>query len=291
MGLLMTGESPVSSESILRPSPSEALAAWRNIVAAERREVEDLPRRPRPDDFYGPVAETFRADPNRTDDPVLLHLLTLTQPDDTWIDVGAGGGRYSLAIARRVRRLYAVEPSPGMREVLVSAAQQYGIDNVDTIDERWPCRSSETPKAGVAFISHVGYDIEDIGPFLDQMEGHATRMCVAVLFEHAPTGDFAGLWEAVHGGKRTVLPGMREFIALLFARGKSPELSFVPLPGRTFKDLDALHAAAGRAVWVQSDGEEDARLAEAIRSHAVPSGDGFLLGAPERRVGIAVWRP
>ena len=47
------------------------------------------------DDFYALVASVFRADPTRTDAPTLNALLDLAPPADTWLAVGAGGGRFS----------------------------------------------------------------------------------------------------------------------------------------------------------------------------------------------------
>ena len=53
----------------------------------------------------------FISDPARTDDPVLEELLALTLPGETWLDIGAGAGRFALPIARRVWRAFG-EPKP-----------------------------------------------------------------------------------------------------------------------------------------------------------------------------------
>jgi len=279
-----------TAERTLRPSAAEALAAWRALVAGERAQVERLPQRPRPEDFYAPVAEAFRADPHRRDEPLLDLLLALVEADETWVDIGAGGGRYTLPIALRARRLYAVEPSAGMREVLTQCAAENGITNLEVFDERWPGPSA-VPTAGVAFISHVGYDIEEIGPFLDQMEAHAHRLCVAVLFDRAPISDFAPLWQAVHGEQRVLLPALRELLALLFARDKEPELRGLPVAPRTFADLDALQQAARRPLWVLPGSDADERLARAARDLATPVEGGFALSRRPRYLGVVTWRP
>lgn len=284
------GDDLRQAERTLRPTAEQALVAWRAIVQAERDQVEQLPNRPRPEDFYAPMAQQFRADPDRADDPVLDHLLALTRADETWLDLGAGGGRYSLPLARRVRRVYAVEPSHGMRSVLADAIQADGAGNLDVFAERWPGISA-VPVADVGLISHVGYDIEDIGPFLQQMEAHARRLCVAVLFERAPIVDYAPLWEPVHGVKRVLLPGLREFMTLLFARNCAPEATVLSLGGRFFPDTDALHAAARRPLWVQEGSAEDERLAGAVRELAVHSPDGFTIGPAVRNLGIVTWKP
>jgi len=150
-----------SAERALRPSAGEALLAWAALVRADSEQVERLPRRPRLPDFYGPVAETFRADPRREDDPTLDCLRSLALPTETWLDLGAGGGRFTLAIALKAPRVYAIEPSEGMRAVLASAMAEHGVTNIDVFPERWP-GPSEAPVADVGFMSHVSYDIADI---------------------------------------------------------------------------------------------------------------------------------
>ena len=276
--------------NVLRPSAEEAVEAWRQLVIAEREQVERLPDRPRPEDFYGPIAQSFKADPHRTDEPLLDELRALIRPDETWMDIGAGGGRYTLAIALLARRVYAVEPSAGMRNALTEAAQEYGVVNLETLDERWPGASS-APVADVAFISHVGYDIAEIGGFLDMMDAHASRLCVNVMLREAPISDWAPLWRAVHGEERHLLPAAGEMLTLLCARGKTPEARFLDLAPRTYADLESLHEAARRPLWVLPGSEQDAHLGAAVKEVAVEVEGGFALSARPRRLGIITWRP
>jgi SAM-dependent methyltransferase len=278
------------STSVLRPSAPAAAEAWRALVNAEREQVERLPNRPRPEDFYAPVAENFRADPHRTDDPLLDVLRPMVRADETWLDVGAGGGRYTLAIALIARRVFAVEPSAGMRGVMAEACREFGIDNLDLFDERWPSPTN-TPIADVGFISQVGYDIPEFSAFLDQLESRSRRLCVAVLFARAPISDFAPLWPWVHGEERVLLPGLAEFTTLLFARGLLPETRLLTLPPRAYPDLGSLHAAARRPLWVLEDTPADMRLATAVEKLAVHVDDGVTLSAAPRKLGIVTWDP
>jgi SAM-dependent methyltransferase len=279
-----------TAESLLRPSAEEAEAAWRVIVTEERLQVERLPNRPRPEDFYAPVAEHFRGDPQRPDNVVLEQLLRVALPGETWLDLGAGGGRYALPLAANVARVIAVEPSAGMRVVLADAIEQNRVRNIDVFAERWP-GPSEAPTADVGMIVQVGYDIEEIGGLLDQLEAHSRRLCIAVLFERAPISYFAPLWQPVHGEKRIQLPGLRELISLLLARGVLPRIDELRLPSRVYPDLEALHEAARRPLWVVEGSDEDKRLAAAVRSLAVQSVEGVSLDAASRLLGIVTWHP
>jgi SAM-dependent methyltransferase len=273
----------------LRPTPEEAASAWRSLVIAERAQVERLPNRPKPEDFYAPVAESFRADARRAGDPLLDYLLNLVQANETWLDVGAGGGRYTLPLALRAKRMYAVEPSQGMREVLAASAREGGITNLEIFDERWPSPQSHVPVADVGFISQVGYDISEFAAFLDQLEAHSRRMCVAVLFERSPIAYFARLWALVHGEQRVLLPGLGEFIALLFARGRRPELKGISLAPRVFESLAALHQASRRPLWVGAGTSEDQRLSKAVEELARPYDGGFTLDERPRYLGAVTW--
>lgn len=273
----------------LRPTAEEAASAWRTLVIAEREQVERLPNRPNPQDFYAPVAESFRAEARRRGDPVLDHLLTLVLPQETWLDVGAGGGRYTLPLALQAQRMYAVEPSSGMREVLRASADKEGIHNLEVFDERWPMPESTVPLADIGFISQVGYDIPEFAAFLDQLETHSRRMCIAVLFERSPIAYFAPLWPRVHGEQRVLLPGLGEFMTLLFARGRRPELKGIRIPARVFDSLDALCQASRRPLWVGEGSSEDQRLSKVIEELAQPINGGFTLDGRPRYLGVVTW--
>jgi SAM-dependent methyltransferase len=284
------------SASALRPTAAAAQTEWARRVAANREQAERLREEAPGDDFYAPVAPAFRADPARRDDPTLNALLDVARPDDTWLDVGAGGGRFSLGIARAVRRVIAVEPSPSMRAVFTQTITDFRddeggrIENTDLRDDRWPPASPDEYAADVAFISHVGYDVEAIGPFLDALEAAAARSCAAVLMDRAPPSSFSALWPAVHGEPQAELPGLVEFLALLLARGALPEVRVVTTQHWRFDSAAEAETVALRRLWLSPDGPKAAVLRDALARTLLPDGDGVRL--PDRsRVGLVMWTP
>ncbi len=102
-----------SNPDIDRPADLVELA-WGERVRANREQVDRVREVPDGADFYAPVSALFRADPDRQDDPVLAEVLALAKPGETWLDIGAGAGRYALPLARVVGEVVAIDPSTSM---------------------------------------------------------------------------------------------------------------------------------------------------------------------------------
>ena len=277
----------MTSKSI--PDYQRCLADWRARVRANNAQVARLAERDDDSDFYIPIAERFRADPTRADDACLNALLALAYPQETWLDVGAGGGRFTLALARHVQRIIAVEPSEAMRTVLEEVRDQYGIENLELIGERWPLQCAL--QTDVALITHVGYDIEAIGPFLETFEAAAKRLCVALLLDRAPGAAFASLWEAVHGSPYAPLPALPEFVRLLEARGRRPELRKVTERAWGFDSWEVAIDDVRRRLWLRAGSTKERLLLQVISDHLVARDDGYALKGPVDNVVLVTWTP
>ncbi len=211
----------------------------------------------------------FRADPRRTDDQVLDALLAIAQPSDTWIDVGAGAGRFSLPLALHVKSVIAVEPSRAMRSEFANLQIEHGITNVDLRDDRWPSDDPAVTDIGdVALISHVAYDIEPFSGFLDTLERSARRECVAILFDSSPSALFWQVWPEIHGEDQVQLPGGNEFVALLQARGAGVDVSQVGSGADRqrfrFGSVEAAMDWARRRLWLAENSVKLPALHDAV---------------------------
>jgi SAM-dependent methyltransferase len=237
----------------LSPGSEAALSAWAARVRANRDQAERMREPAPPSDFYAPVASSFRADPRRTDEPVLNHLRTLVRPGETWLDIGAGGGRYSLALALEAKEVIAVEPSNGMRAVLRQAMAEEGIGNITIHETEWPT-SALTVHADVAFP--------------------------ASLF-----------WPGVHGESRELLPALPEFLALQLARGRLCEVALFERPAATYASREALVVGMRQQLFVAPGSEKDQRLHDMIDKIAVQDAAGRLsLGWHAAPLGVVSWR-
>lgn len=292
----------MSDAAHARPADHETLLeAWGARVRANREQVERLRELPDPDDWYGPVSSVFRVDPRRTDEPALDALLALAAPDETWLDVGAGAGRYALPLALRVREVIAVEPSRGMADGLRAEMAAHAIANVRLVEGGWPPAApttgaplvlGEVPVADAALIAHVSYDIEPVGPFLAALEAHARRRCVALLMERQPASVADPFWPAVHGEPRVPLPALRELLALLESQGRAVELATFAAPRRGWRTREEALEFLRRQLWIVPGSEKDARFEEAART-LLEERDGrwSVAGVPDHLVGLVSWAP
>jgi SAM-dependent methyltransferase len=274
---------------------AELEAAWGERVRANRAQVDEI--REVPDrDFYAPVSSLFVADPRRRGEEALDALIALARPDDTWLDIGAGAGRYALPLALAVREVIAVEPSASMRNALRTGKSEHGLDNVHLVGPAGRAALAELgppPVADVALIAHVGYDIEEIGPFLDAMDVAASRLCVAVMTDRSPASVADPFWPMVHDRERVALPALPELEALVRARGHVPRVRRVERSPRVFDSYEGLATFLRRQLWIAEEGEKDGRFREALSLMARElDDDGWTLrNPPVGEIGVLTWRP
>ena len=261
----------------LTPALDGVLAAWAARVRVNReqvgrfREVDD-------GDFYAPVASDFRYQPEQADEVVLGSLEALMKPGEELLDIGCGGGRYALPLATRAGRVIGLDPSPAMLATFRAGIAERHATNVELVEARWPM--PEPPRADVALIANVAYDIEEIGPFLDAMERASRRLCLAVLLELPPPHAVDALWLAIHGEERASLPALAEFVALQLARGRLCEVRLFGRPAAPMHP-EALLARARRMLWLREGSEKDRALV-ALLTHERPQPRSL-------RVGIVSW--
>ncbi len=272
-----------------------AEAVWVARVRANDVQSRRVRETPEPEDFYGPVAGVFVVDPRREGDAVADVLVELARPDDRWLDIGAGAGRFALPLALRVREVVAIDPSPSMLDGLREGMARHGIPNVLPIAGRWPladAAAADAVRADVALIAHVGYDIEAIGPFLDAMEDAAGRLCVAVLSERVPSWPAGPFWPPVHGEARIELPALAPFIDLLRERGASPRVTSLLHPPRSYRSRDELLGWIRHQLFIAEGSEKDRRALACLDAWTVETDDGVILAhqVPIAH-GVVAWEP
>jgi hypothetical protein len=182
-----------------------------------------------------------------------------------------------------------------MLESLREIAEDYAIENIETVEARWPpadLRAARQYEADVGLIAHIGYDIEDIGAFLDAFEAASGRSCVAVLMARVPASAADPFWPPVHGEERVPLPALPDMLELLRARGRTPETVRVPIEPRRFESRDVLEGFVRRQLWIDPAAPKERRFQAALDDLAEETADGWSLpGREANDVGVVTWSP
>jgi SAM-dependent methyltransferase len=244
----------------------------------------------RPADFWQALAPRFRHSADVRPDPAVDALAALIGPDDRVIDVGAGGGRHAIPLARRCREVVAVEPSPAMRAVLAEEVSRQGVMNVRIVAAMWNDASVEP--AELVFAAHVTYGVRPIEPFLRKLDGVAIRQAALVVMRDPPQSPIAHFWQAVHGEARFRLPCRDELLAALAELGIVPDASCLgPAPplalGTREEAIDLLRFR----LLVGPGTPADARLL-AVLDELTEEQDGQLYPrAPANEAWLLRWAP
>ncbi|WP_290588502.1 methyltransferase domain-containing protein [Alicyclobacillus sp.] len=93
-------------------------------------------------------------------DTVLQHLEL--GPEHSVADIGCGPGYFSLPMARMARRVYAVDVSEEMLDVLKRRADEAGVENIEPIQalaDRIPLQDASVDRILCAFVLH---EVDDL---------------------------------------------------------------------------------------------------------------------------------
>lgn len=238
------------------------------MVDAERDQAEHVRSdQGGDDDLWKPGARRFGL--SQAGEHVAVGALaTLTDPGSRVIDVGAGGGRITLPLARRVRDMVAVEPSTAMREVLLAEAARVGVANLTIVPVRW--EEADVDSADLVYAANVTYGVRDIEPFLRKLDRLATRFAALVAFADPPQHMLAPFWAFVHGEERLRLPCRDELVDVLRELGVEPHLIRLPArPARPFGTSEETRDELRRRLFIGRGNALEERLSEAIEQLTV----------------------
>lgn len=276
-----------------------ALEAWREIVLARQRQMDAAyaALRRTSTDFWDRRAERFRAQGMRLaeDDLGLRLLRRLTDAQSTVLDVGAGAGRYTRAIAPHVRRVVAVEPNGALVERLRQDAAADGLANTEVIAARWEDATVEP--ADLVLCAHVLYPHAEVEGFIHRLDQHARDACLILAvasWQEPPL--LLELWQRFHGEPRRGQPDARHVFNVLYELGIPANVEVAPpSPGMAgmwgFGSVDEAVDVCREHLIMPVDAETDRELAAALRTGLVQTPDGRLtLESPPRVVAGLWWR-
>lgn len=189
--------------------------------------------------------------------PSTARALEVLRPGGVVLDVGAGAGAASLALAPPAALIVAVDEQEEMLRAFAAAAEASGAAHRE-IEGRWPDASSRAPLADVVVCHHVVYNVAEIVPFLEALTGHARTRVVVEMTRLHPMSDLSPLFRELHGLERPTHPTVDDFAEVLSELGYDFRMEPFRTPSRSAEaDLAERVAFARRRLCVGPERDEE----------------------------------
>lgn len=223
-----------------------------------------------------------------TEEPVTTGVVRRLLPSTgTIVDIGAGRGRASLALAAEGHRVVAVEKSQSMADGLRADAAAMDTE-VDLRQESWPEAAPGVGPVDVAMCAHVVYDVPRLGPFLRAMHDSAERGVVIELTDRHPWASLSPYYRRLHGLARPEGPTAEDLVDVVAeVVGETPHVERWSRSGQLwFESWDELVAFQARRLVLPPERRPELR---ALLEPDVAEVDGRLYFGPADRSLVTVW--
>ncbi len=210
-----------------------AVARWQAIIRARAAQMDAAYARlgRTSADFWDRRAHNFHrvTRENTTSDPFYLFLRPRVTPQHSVLDVGAGTGRFTLALASLAARVTALEPNASMLNYLRSEITARDLHNVTLLQSSWENAPADLC-ADLVICSHVLYPILEIVPFLEKLRAASTEACYLYLRATAIDSITAPFWQHFHGTARCQPPVYIHALDVLYELGIYANVEVVATP-------------------------------------------------------------
>ncbi|MGB8343996.1 MAG: class I SAM-dependent methyltransferase [Ktedonobacteraceae bacterium] len=269
-----------------------AVERWKEILDARASQMDAAYARlgRTSADFWDRRARNFHRTTRASaaSDPFFLRLQREATPEMTVLDVGAGTGRFALALAPQARQVIAVEPNASMLDYLRREASARGIGNITYYQTTWQDAPADLA-ADFVICSHVLYPIRDIVPFLEKLRAATRLACYIYLRAASIDAITAPLWRHFHDQERRGPPGYIHALDVLYEMGIYANVEVVKLP------LFMAYASFEEAVEEQieqlilPDNEKTRRELRSLLEDWLIERDGALRPPPQEMAAAMIW--
>ena len=269
-----------------------AVERWKEILDARASQMDAAYARlgRTSADFWDRRARNFHRTTRASaaSDPFFLRLQREATPEMTVLDVGAGTGRFALALAERARQVIAVEPNASMLDYLRREASARGIGNITYYQTTWQDAPADLA-ADFVICSHVLYPIRDIVPFLKKLRAATRLACYIYLRAASIDAITAPLWRHFHGQERRGPPGYIHALDVLYEMGIYANVEVVKLP--LFMAYASIEEAVEEQIeqLILPDNEKTRRELRSLLDDWLIERDGALRPPPQEMAAAMIW--
>lgn len=204
---------------------------------------------------------------------------------ETLLDVGCGPGTIGLPVASQLQRVYGLDYSQVMLDVLMDNAAAAGLDNIVPVLRSWDDDWSDLPRCDIVVASR-STAVEDMAAAIDKLNAHARKRVylTSLVDGHFVDAEIAALL----GRCDEPFPDYIYIINLLYRLGIHPRLDYILLPSR-LAGTKNFNEFAEKVAWTfgELQPEELAQLQQWYEADPERSEQG---GAP-MRWALIDWEP
>ena len=269
-----------------------AVQRWNEILDARAQQMDAAYARlgRTSADFWERRASGFHRSTKDTitSDPFYLRLRDVVTPQTSVLDVGAGTGRFSLALAPQAEHITAVEPSAAMMDFLRRDAADKGLSNISYVQATWQ-EAPDNLQADMVICSHVLYPIRDIEPFLSKLQKATHQDCY--IYSRATHIDAltADLWRHFHHDERRIPPSYIHVLDVLYEMGIFANVEIVTLPpSLRYPSLNVAVTEMSEQLILPDDEKTREELRALLEGWLVER-DGMLVPPQQEVVCAIIW--
>src|SRR5947209_871775 len=269
-----------------------AIQHWNDILDARAQQMDaayaHLGRTSA--DFWERRARGFHRSTKDTvsRDPFYLRLSDKVSSRTSVLDVGAGTGRFSLALAPQVDRIISVEPSAAMMDFLRQDAADKDLRNISYVQTTWQ-EAPDYLQADIVICSHVIYPIRDIDPFLLKLQGATLQGCYIYVRATHIDALTAGFWQHFHHDERCLPPSYIHVLDVLYEIGIFANVEIVSLPpSLRYPSLDVAVSEMTEQLILPEDEKTRVEL-RALLDEWLVEMDGVLVPPLQKMVCAIIW--
>jgi len=221
-------------------------------------------------------------------DPFYLRLRQVLTAQTDILDVGAGTGRFTLALAPYVKDITVVEPNAAMLNYLRQDASEQELTNISYIQTTWQDAPDDL-QADVVICSHVLYPIRDIVPFLTKLQAATRDTCYIYMRATHIDALTADIWRHFHGEERRLPPGYISALDVLYEIGIYANVEIVKIQSSLrFPSLDVAVEELVEQLILPDDGKTRDELRNVLRNWLVER-DGILVPPVKEMMCAIIW--
>ena len=219
-----------------------------------------------------------------------LKTVLLNHPESTLLDIGAGTGNWAIYLSPYASKITALEPSDGMRSVLLENLQNSSVTNVEVVNGKWP--EAETGIYDFTLCSHAMYGISDFQAMVEKMNKTARNTCFLLIRAPLLSDPLAQISQAVWGQPNdspnfsvayNALQQLGIYANVLFEENPHPHPRIFESPEMAFQEIK-------KRFHLSDESKFDPLIRRILSENLQQVGNTLVLNMAVK-VGLIYWKP